>query len=102
MRVGKIVPCVCIDHYPNGLEDGMPDIAVGQGEWFSCYCRNCGRGGRWLDHESAFKALRDWNRVQKKLWQERCYEDWYAVFKRDIADWEERILEEYGLEREPF
>lgn len=71
MKVKYIVPCVCIDHMPDAedaCDYGMPDIAVGEGEWFSCYCRNCGRGGRWLDRKSAYHALKHWNRVQFNLW----------------------------------
>lgn len=78
MKAKYIVPCVCIDHIPDAgdaCDYGMPDIAVSQGELFSCYCRKCGRGGRWLGHQSAYKALKDWNRVQFNLWAERYEEE---------------------------
>lgn len=95
MKVKKIIPCVCIDHYPETADYGMPDIAVGQGVWFSCYCRNCGRGGRWLDHTTSYKALRNWNEMQKGLWRERCYKPWVNEYKDNIEPWEIGVMEDF-------
>lgn len=98
MKVGKIIPCVCIDHYPESADScdyGMPDIAVGQGEWFSCYCKLCGRGGRWLDHTSTYKALKEWNRMQRSLWRERCCYTWTDLPRDDISDWERRVFDDF-------
>ena len=78
MKVKYIVPCVCIDHMPDAedaCDYGMPDIAVGKGGWFSCYCRNCKRGSRWLNKKSAYTALKEWNRFQFNLWGIRYEEE---------------------------
>lgn len=87
MKVDKIVPCICVDHLPVTSEDacdyGMPDLAIGQGEWYSCYCRNCGRGGRWLNHKSAYLALKAWNKMQLSLWKYRKDLDVNGYLKGD-------------------
>ena len=98
MKVKKIIPCVCIKHFPNSCENaqyGMPDIAVSQGEYYSCYCRNCGRGSRCSDYVSSYKALKDWNRLQKELWEIRCNKHWLNEYKEDIEPWEVKVMEEF-------
>lgn len=91
MKVNYIIPCVCIDHLPDTSDDacdyGMPDIAVGQGEWFSCYCRNCGRGGRWLNHTSVYKALKDWNECQLTCWTTKVYHGFSNIPMKDAEPW---------------
>lgn len=102
MKVKKIIPCVCIEHYPETADScgyGMPNIAVGQGEWFSCYCRNCGRGSRFLQWQSTYKALKDWNKIQKSCWERRCYKAFSARYRDNIAEWEKRILRDFEIER---
>ena len=71
MKVNKIIPCVCCDHEPNSGDSvyyGMPHLKVCGGKpetYFECYCPNCGRGGL-IQHKSAYLALKDWNRLQKR------------------------------------
>lgn len=94
MKIKYIVPCVCIDHKPDvtdGSAYGMPNVAVGQGGWFSCYCPKCGRGNKFLDWRSTFKALRCWNDMQLSLWwmrredeKEEWIEEVYAEISREI------------------
>lgn len=94
MKIKYIVPCVCIDHKPDVTDSstyGMPNVAVGQGGWFSCYCPKCGRGSEFLDWRSTFNALRYWNDMQLSLWwmrredeKEEWIEEVYAEISREI------------------
>lgn len=73
MKVDKILPCVCCDHEPNSGDSvyyGMPELKVCGGKpktFFSVYCPVCGRGSRLLQFESAYLALKDWNKMQREL-----------------------------------
>lgn len=78
MKVKKIIPCVCIDHIPesgDSCEYGMPNLTVCSGiykgkvvEHWSAFCPNCGRGNHYMMHDSAYKALREWNETQWHCW----------------------------------
>ena len=65
MKVNKIIPCVCCDHEPNSGDSvyyGMPQLKVCGGKpetYFECY-------GGLIQHKSAYLALKDWNRLQKR------------------------------------
>ncbi len=100
MKVNKIYPCVCIDRKPENCDEGMPDIAVGQGNWFSCYCRKCGRGGRFLQYNSAFKAIRAWNEMQKSLWRGKVYRGFTDAYNEDIEEWQIEIWQEISKDWE--
>ena len=65
MKVSKVVPCVCAPHPPTVADSsryGMPIIHT-NGQFFSCECPVCGRGGKWLDSKTAYQALKKWNEI---------------------------------------
>lgn len=101
MKVKKIYPCVCIKEDPeekNLIDYGMPDLAVSQitnrgNIWMSAYCRNCGRGDRWMNQKSAYYALKYWNEIQKTCWSVLCT-DIGGNRKPEVKDWQWRIFEE--------
>nr|DAH61598.1 MAG TPA: RNA polymerase III-like protein [Caudoviricetes sp.] len=69
MKVDHIETCVCIDHEPTVADSvyyGMPQLKVTNGQEWSAFCPNCGRGGC-LDFKSQYLALVHWNKMQKGL-----------------------------------
>ena len=72
MKVERVIPCVCLDHQltlADSMYERMPHLKVEHsGKYFVAYCPKCGRGGG-KGHESAYLALKDWNRFQYSLWQ---------------------------------
>lgn len=81
MKVDRIIPCICIEHEPESAVDGAygrPELQLYGG--FDAYsysfipkCPVCGRGGL-HSFPSAYKALKDWNEMQKDLWDYECFE----------------------------
>lgn len=104
MKVEKVIPCVCVPHPPTAGDRtlyGMPIIHT-NGSYFSCECPVCGRGGKFLQHNSAFMALRYWNEIQEHCYasenKEIIYEDDFRKYfdemtghkkKQFKSDWDE-------------
>ncbi len=72
MQVGKVLPCVCIDHEPDVGDSvfyGMPQLKVAGYDGkplYTPYCPRCGRGGM-LQYKSAYLALKAWNEMIEKI-----------------------------------
>lgn len=74
MKVDRVETCVCCDHEPTLADStfyGMPQLKISPGYCkgvykFVTYCPVCGRGGI-KEFESAYLALKDWNKIQKEL-----------------------------------
>lgn len=75
-KVKKIIPCVCIDHEPDVMDSvhyGMPQLKVSSGngkQFWTPFCPVCGRGGC-SEYKSSYYALKAWNEMQERLWQEK-------------------------------
>lgn len=99
MKVDKVIPCVCVPHPPtvgDSVRYGMPIIHTSNGQFFSCECPVCGRGGKFLEHNSTFKALRDWNRIQEHCYSFECKEIVYEDdFRKYFDEMTGRKKEEY-------
>lgn len=64
----NVLRCKCSQREPNGGDSvyyGMPHLRVtSDGNYFECYCPNCGRGGS-TQYKSAYLALKAWNEMQR-------------------------------------
>ena len=76
MTVEHIIPCVCCDHIKttaDGCYYGMPTLKVAGNyikhlQFWVAECPNCGRGGI-FEYKSAYLALKEWNEMQKDLYE---------------------------------
>lgn len=103
MTVKRIIPCVCIDHKPNGSDTcdyGMPKLYVANSikahkQFWIAYCPKCKRG--WPGHEkvSSYQALVDWNKLQQKCWDIECREFWVDDFKEKCPMWRRELYNEF-------
>ena len=77
MTVEKILPCACSadDYEEKQIDDssyGMPMLIVCNSlhknhQYWSIWCPKCGRGSKLIQYGSAYKALREWNRMQESI-----------------------------------
>ncbi len=71
MKADKISPCVCCGRKTNGGDSvyfGMPMLRVCGGKpetYLEAFCPKCGRGSL-LQFKSAYKALKEWNSIQRE------------------------------------
>lgn len=86
MTVEHIIPCICSTRHKTdymSTYDGMPQLKVHGNyikhkQFWTIYCPNCGRGGI-IEFKSPYLALKDWNEMQKTLYE---YEN-KEIFIRD-------------------
>lgn len=99
MTVDHIIPCVCCEHPPS-VDDstyyGMPVLKVSNSiiahkQFWTCGCPKCGRGGI-KEFKSPYLAIKDWNALQKSLYE---YEQKPLVFEEPWRDTCDRLGYEY-------
>ena len=76
MTVDHIIPCICCEHPPSvddSVHYGMPVLKVASSviahkQFWMYQCPVCGRGGC-QEFKSPYLALKDWNSLQKQLYE---------------------------------
>ena len=101
MKIGTIIPCVCIQHEPDSADPcdyGMPRMYVAQStvpgkQFWYAYCPNCGRGKPGKERTSSYLALKDWNELQIGVWITE-FTDFEGYIKCSCPEWRKKYLTE--------
>lgn len=108
MTVERVFPCVCVDHEPDAsdcCDYGMPKLYVANStkphrQFWMAYCPNCKRGLPGHEVLSPYKALKQWNELQRKCWGIEYKEFWSGEFKEDTPEWVRRMMVEMKKDEE--
>lgn len=104
MTVDYIIPCVCCTHPPSvddSVSYGMPILEVQNSliahqQFWSFRCPSCGRGGNCLQFKSPYLAMKNWNEMQRSLYETAkkpiIYEEsWKDTCARLGYEYDERL-----------
>ena len=95
----KIIPCVCIEHKPDASDSvfyGMPQLVVyetdvGLTRW-SASCPRCKRGSSFMEAKTSGAAIKEWNDIQRAVWDLECHSMWTEEFKDSCPDWRKEMF----------
>lgn len=101
MTVDYIIPCICCEHPPSVSDSvyyGMPILKVANSitahkQFWAYQCPNCGRGSC-KEFESSYLALKDWNVLQRSLYNKESLHEYEQKFlslgksRQDASDCE--------------